>query len=81
MKDERVALIWSLVDDKGKIIQLGVQQMRKTYAKEIQMAPSNTLVYLQWEVRTNSSGWIANFPKGDRSTNADSKQIFRLSPP
>jgi hypothetical protein len=81
LKDEHVALIWSLVDDTGKIIPLGAQKMRKTYAKEIQMAPSNILVYLQWEARTNASGWIANFPKGDRSTNADPKQIFRFSPP
>jgi len=74
MKDESVALIWSLVDDKGKIIPLGVQQMRKTYAKEIQTAPTNALVYLQWEARTNASGWTANFPKGyDTKTNAATK--------
>jgi hypothetical protein len=74
LKDERVALIWSLVDDAGKIIPLGAQQMRKTYAKEIQIAPSNTLVYLQWEARTNASGWTANFPMGyDTKTNADGK--------
>jgi len=74
LKDERVALIWSLVDDTGKIIPLGAQQMRKTYAKEIQIAPSNSIIYLQWEARTNASGWIANFPKGyGITTNADSK--------
>ena len=81
IKNERVALIWSLVDNAGKIIPIGVQQMRRTYAKEIQTVPTNAIVYLQWETRTNASGWIANFPKGDRSTNADPKQIFRLSPP
>ena len=74
MKDERVALIWSLVDDKGKIIPLGVQQMRKTYAEEIQLASTNTLVYLQWEARTNTSGWTANFPKDyDAKTNTAAK--------
>ena len=74
MKDERVTLIWSLVDDKGKIISLGVQQMCKTYAKEIQMVPTNALVYLQWEARTNASGWTANFPKDyDAKTNAVGK--------
>jgi hypothetical protein len=81
IKNERVALIWSLVDNAGEIIPLGVQQMRGTYAKEIQTVPTNAIVYLQWETRTNASGWIANFPKGDRSTNAGPKQIFRLSPP
>lgn len=72
--NERVALIWSLVDDTGKIIHSGVEQMRKAYAKEIQIAPSNTLVYLQWEARTNAAGWTANFPKSDGAiTNANPK--------
>ena len=74
MKDERVALIWSLVDNAGKIIPLGVQRVRKTYAKEIQMNPTNSMVYLQWEAQTNASGWTANFPKDyDTKTNAATK--------
>ncbi len=62
-KDERLALIWSLVDDKGQIIQQSVQKMREIYVKEIKTLPTNSLVYLQWESRTNASGWVANFPK------------------
>ncbi len=74
MKDERVALMWSLVDGKEKLIPLGAEQMREAYAKAIQVAPTNTLVYLQWEARTNANGWIANFPKGfETKKNANTK--------
>jgi hypothetical protein len=74
MKDERVALIWSLVDDSGRIIPRGVQKLRKSYADEIRTKPTNDIVYLQWEARTNASGWIANFPKSQSDlTNTNGK--------
>lgn len=74
LHEERRALIWSLVDETGNSLPLGAQQMRKTYAKEIKMAPSNDIIYLQWEAQTNSHAWIANFPKGYGSTtNSKSK--------
>lgn len=61
---ERYQIIWSLVDDSGKVISGGAESMRKTYAKEIGVVSSNTVIYLEWEKYTNPSGWSSDVPKG-----------------
>lgn len=60
---ERHKVIWSLVDEKRSIIPSGAELLRKTYAKEISTAPSNSVVYLKWQKYTNPSGWSHDIPK------------------
>jgi hypothetical protein len=55
--------ISTLVDGAGGIIPGGAEKIRKEYPVEIETAPTNGVVYLQWEARTNAAGWTANFPK------------------
>jgi hypothetical protein len=71
---ERCKVIWSLVDDRGRIIPTGAELMRRTYAKQISTPPSNTVVYLQWQKYTNPSGWFHDIPnEGTYQTNAIGK--------
>jgi hypothetical protein len=62
-KDERHDVIWSLVKESGEILSPGADQMRRTYANEIRTAPSNGVVYLQWQAKTNAAGWFRDVPK------------------
>lgn len=62
---QRYQVVWSLVDDAGKIIPGGAESMRKTYAKEIGIESSNRVIYLQWEKYTNPHGWFSDVPKGE----------------
>jgi hypothetical protein len=70
---ERHALIWSLVDDSGQIIPAGAERMRSTYKNEINAAPSNRVVYLQWQTETNLAGWMRDVPKMPAETNQNKK--------
>jgi hypothetical protein len=60
---ERNSVVWSLVDDAQQILPSGAELMRNTYAKEISMAPSNRVIYLQWQTQTNQAGWRRDIPK------------------
>lgn len=71
---ERYQVIWSLVDNAGKIIPSGADSMRGAYAKEISMEPSKQVIYLQWQRLTNPSGWSTDVPKKvDNGTNVNPK--------
>ena len=65
---ERYAWIWRLVNDEGIILLAGAERMRKAYAKEVRMPPPSTVIYLQWETRTNAAGWHWNEPKSTGTT-------------
>jgi hypothetical protein len=55
---EQYSWVWRLVNDDGVIVPRGAERMRKTFATQIQMHPEPTVIYLQWETRTNSAGWL-----------------------
>ena len=61
---ENAGVIFSLVDEKGRLLENGVQKMRQTYAGEIKDNSSNLVMSLQWETETNSAGWMRDVPKG-----------------
>jgi hypothetical protein len=59
---DRHKVVWNLVDDKGDLIPAGGEWMRRTYAKEIGMGPSNRVIYLRWQKYTNPAGWSHDVP-------------------
>lgn len=63
-RDERFALVWSLVNEAGETLPGGVARFRDAYATEIQSTPTNIMTYLEWRGYTNSSGWWSDVPKG-----------------
>jgi hypothetical protein len=65
---EQYSWVWRLVNDDGVIVSRGADRMRKAFAKQIQMHPAPTVVYLQWETRTNSAGWRWNEPNTNATT-------------
>jgi hypothetical protein len=65
---ERYAWIWRLVNDEGTILPAGAERMCKAYAKQIRMPPPATVIYLQWETRTNADGWHWSEPKSTGTT-------------
>ncbi len=71
--EERNALIWSLIDEAGKVIPGGAERMRKTFAKEITAPPSNRVVHLQWQTYTNPAGWMRDVPKESTNTHRNEK--------
>ncbi len=72
--DARFAVLLGLVDSVGKIVPPNVNEVRETYALEISRAPRTNLVYLEWETRTNASGWQSDWPKKQvPTTNVDSR--------
>jgi hypothetical protein len=70
---ERHTLIWSLVGDSGQILPGGAEQMRTAYQSEITAAPSNRVIYLQWQTVTNKAGWFGSVPKMPAETNQNKK--------
>jgi hypothetical protein len=50
---EQYSWVWHLVNDEGGILPRGAERMRKAFAKQIQMHTAPTVIYLQWETRTN----------------------------
>jgi hypothetical protein len=73
-KDERFAMIWSLVNETGELLPASADKLRETYAAEIGKSPSIKVICLQWETYTNPSGWMSDVPKGYVAmTNANGK--------
>jgi hypothetical protein len=72
--DRRFPELLGLVDSTGKIVSANVQKARQTYSLEISRAPRTNVVYLEWETRTNASGWQSDWPRGHGSaTNANKR--------
>ena len=67
-RDRRFTELLGLVDSAGKIISANVEKARETYSLEISRAPRTNPVYLEWETRTNASGWQSDWPKGHALT-------------
>jgi hypothetical protein len=74
LDDERFAPIWQLVNRSGDILPDGVAKLRKTYAAEIKKAPTNDMLYLEWQAYTNAHGWFSDVPKDFSPTNSDVKK-------
>lgn len=68
---ERHKIIWSLMKEGGEIDPNGADSFRKSYAKEIEVAPKNNMIYLEWEKLTNHAGWSQDVPKGWRPKTND----------
>ena len=64
-RDDRIEAILSLVDEQGNVQPDGAEHLRKTYQNEINTLPlTNTVIHLQWETFTSSTGWQSDVPKG-----------------
>jgi hypothetical protein len=72
-KDERFALIRNIANESGEIAPEAVAKLKETYAAEIANAPTDRIVYLEWQSQTNGAGWINNVPKGSFPTDSISK--------
>jgi hypothetical protein len=72
--DKRFAPIWQLVDPAGDILPEGVAKLRDIYAAEIENAPANQMVYLEWQAQTNAAGWVRDVSKDVSPTNSDVKK-------
>jgi hypothetical protein len=73
LKDERFAPIRNLVNESGEVVPDAVAKLKETYAAEIEKVPTNHIVYLDWQARTNAAGWISDAPKGSYPTNSGQK--------
>lgn len=67
---ERYDVIQSLIGDSKELLPAGVETLRKNYAKEIETASSNNMIYLEWVSYTNAHGWSSDVPKGSVFTNS-----------
>jgi hypothetical protein len=74
LDDKRFAPIWQLVNRAGEILPDSVAKLRDIYAAEIGKAPTNDMVYLEWQAYTNAHSWVSDVPKGFSPTNSDVKK-------
>jgi hypothetical protein len=62
-RNERCKIIWSLVDESGRIIPKGAEELRKKYQAEITTKPpKDAIIHLQWKKETSEDGWQWNVP-------------------
>jgi len=60
---ERYQAIWSLVDDMGRIIPKGAEELRNKYQTEISTKPpKGEVIHLQWKKESTADGWQWNVP-------------------
>jgi hypothetical protein len=60
---EKIRVIWSLVDNSGRIRPRGAEHVRQFFAAEIaKPAPSDAVIHLKWKKAT-SRGWEWNVPE------------------
>jgi hypothetical protein len=74
--DTRYDTVWSLIDEAGKLLPDGAEQMRRTFAAEITTpTKTNAVIHLQWETHTSPSGWQWDVPKGQTAPTAPAGPI------
>ncbi len=65
-------LIWSLADGQGGIVPASAEKFSQAFAKELATpAPTNMIVYLEWETRINQGGWRMDVPKVTLGTSVE----------
>ncbi len=72
-QNERNRVLWSLVDDDGKIAPGAAEDLRGKYKAEIATpAPKDAVVHLKWKRQTSENGWQWNVPdEGDEEAETE----------
>ena len=73
LNDQRFALIRKLVNESGETVPDAMAKLRETYAGEIIHTPTNQMICLEWQARTNTAGWVSDAPKNLSPTNSVQK--------
>ncbi len=62
-QSEKNAVLWSLLDDDGRVDPGSVELMREKYKTEISKpAPKDAVVYLKWKKEKSPGGWQWDVP-------------------
>ena len=72
-QNEKNAVLWNLINDRGEITRDGAEFLRKKYAAEIVAVPSkDAVIPLKWKKQTSADGWDSNIP--DNGSDAGGKK-------
>ncbi|MCW1916574.1 hypothetical protein OJ996_23505 [Luteolibacter sp. GHJ8] len=66
-QNEKNAMLWNLVDGRGRIMPGGAAAMRKNYQAEIaRRPPAESVVHLKWKKVEGKGGWQWNEPAEEK---------------
>ena len=76
------AVLWSLVDAKGRVISEGAEAVRKKYKVEIaKPAPKEAVIHLKWKKEESTGGWQWNVPDDAEKAKPEKQPVGPVTKP